>query len=169
MNEMTRMFRWLGTMSLALLSCAAVSGADGGYSGYARHRELLREATKYENRGKYVKAARLYRRSALYAGDTKTKATLLVRRGDCFVNADKPYDAFDSYRVLLETYPLYVPYDHVIGNLRDLAERFVRGDGTFLGLRDKDKAIETYELILQEVPAVEGSVQDSMRLAQLLL
>jgi tetratricopeptide (TPR) repeat protein len=170
MNVTTRSpGKWMATVACVMLAGAVTVGAEAGYKGYARHRDLLREATKFENEGKYVKAARTYRKSALYANDIKTKATLLVRQGDCFANADKPYDAFDSYRTLLETYPLFVPYDHVVAKLRELAERFVRGDGTFLGFKDKTKAIEVYELIQQEVPAGRSAVEDSMRLAQLLV
>ncbi|MBQ2336368.1 MAG: hypothetical protein II381_08645, partial [Victivallales bacterium] len=59
-------------------------------------------------------------------------------------------------------------YEHVVEQLRQLAEWFIVGDGTFLGIKDKDTGIQIYELIIREAPAVQVTLKDRLRLAELL-
>lgn len=96
------------------------------------------------------------------------KASWLLKAADAYLDADKPNTALELYKDLLANYPLYVPYDHVVVQLRLLAENEVAGKGTFLGLSDVPVAIKVYELIIRETPAVHLSKQDRFRLAELL-
>lgn len=154
---------------LAFALAAQRGAASGGYAGYSRQRELAREAEQLESQGKYRSAVKYYRRSSLHAVDSRTRAALLLRQAECQVQGGRPYDAFDSYRKLLQTYPLFVPYDQVIPRLRQLAAQFERGQGAFLRISNRGKAADVYELILQETPVGSGLMQDSLSLGGLLV
>jgi tetratricopeptide (TPR) repeat protein len=159
------------TLSAALLALAgavACMAAEEGYGKYSRQRELARQGEQLENRGKYKAAAKAYGKSRLYAVDNRTRAGLLLREAECHVQRADPYDAFDAYTSLLESFPLHTPYDRVIPRLRQLAGDFERGRGSWLGIRNRSKAIEVYELVLQETPVGSGIIQDSLTLGGLL-
>ena len=116
----------------------------------------------------YVEAAKIYRRMARYEKNRARSAAYLLRGADCLMQAKKGHRALEEYTNLLENYPLYVPYEHVVEQLRQLAEWFIVGDGTFLGIKDKDTGIQIYELIIREAPAVQVTLKDRLRLAELL-
>ena len=152
------------TLSVAAV---AVAGSDG-YSKFSRQKELARDGEKAEGRGDFAAAARAYRKSSLYAVDNRTRAALLLRQAECYLRASDPHDAFTAYQALLQSYPLHVPYERVLPRLRQLAGDFEHGVGNWFGFRDRTKAIEVYELILQETPVGAGAIQDSLNLGSLL-
>ena len=161
--------KMLRTAVLAL--CVGVAGrsADQTYTKFSQQRDLARAGEQAESQGHYKAAAKAYRRSALYAVDNRTRANLLLREAECFAQGRKPQDAFEAYERLLASYPLHVPYDRVLPRLRELAADFERGV-RWLGvrIRNRTKAIEVYELILQETPVGSGAMQDSVNLGALL-
>lgn len=152
------------TLSVAAV---AVAGSDG-YSKFSRQKELARDGEKAEGRGDFAAAARAYRKSSLYAVDNRTRAALLLRQAECYLRASDPHDAFTAYQALLQSYPLHVPYERVLPRLRQLAGDFEHGVGNWFGFRDRTKATEVYELILQETPVGAGAIQDSLNLGSLL-
>jgi len=160
--------RTLRTAVLTLSLAATAMAAGDGYSKFSRQKELARQGEQAENRGDYTAAAKAYRKSSLYALDNRTRAGLLLRQAECYVQAADPYEAFTAYKTLLESYPLHVPYDRVLPRLRQLAGDFERGAGSWFGFSNRTKAIEVYELILQETPVGSGAIQDSLNLGALL-
>jgi tetratricopeptide (TPR) repeat protein len=156
------------TAVLTLAVAATCMAAEQGYSKYSRQRELAREGEQAENVGLYGDAAKAYRKSRLYAVDNRTRAQLLLREAECRVQQGAPYKAFEAYKTLLESYPLHIPYDRVMPRLRQLAADFEQGAGSWFGFRNRNQAIEVYQLILQEAPVGSGVIQDSLNLGGLL-
>lgn len=142
--------------------------AEDGYGRYSRQRELARLGEQAEASGSYRAAAKAYKKSRLYAVENRARANLLLREAECYLQDGDPYDAFEAYRTLVESFPLHTPYDRVIPRLRQLAGDFEQGKGSWFGVRNRTKAIEVYELILEEVPVGSGLVQDSLNLGGLL-
>lgn len=99
----------------------------------------------------------------------KLKASWLMKAADYYLDAHEGYDAMTTYKKLLETYPLLVPYDHVVVRLRKLAEEFAAGDCTFWSMKDETRAIRVYEMLIRESPSNQVTVQDRFRLAELLI
>jgi len=158
----------LFTALLALAAAVACMAAEEGYGKYSRQRELARQGEQLENRGRYKAAAKAYARSRLYAVDNRTRAGLLLREAECHLQRENPYAALETYTTLLDSFPLHTPYDRVIPRLRQLAGDFEQGKGSWFGIRNRTKAIEVYELVLQETPVGSGVIQDSLTLGGLL-
>ena len=117
--------------------------------------------------GSLKKAARCYHKVAIREKDPRRKAEWYQREAECWFAAKKTEKAYRAYRQLLKNYPLYVSYELAVPHLREIAERYVDGNGTFWGLRDKSVAVEVYELLLREVPSIRESMQDRLRLVAL--
>ena len=152
-------------------SVFAEGGEEDELSGFAlfeKLRAMKLEAQAAMVKEDYVEAAKIYRRMARYEKNRARSAAYLLRGADCLMQAKKGHRALEEYTNLLENYPLYVPYEHVVEQLRQLAEWFIVGDGTFLGIKDKDTGIQIYELIIREAPAVQVTLKDRLRLAELL-
>lgn len=161
MNKLSRLFSSL----FLLFTVAALAQSD--FSQFVANRTIQVEAEQLEIDGKYIKAAKRYMKLSRQTKDQKTQAGWMLRAADCLYTANKSHRALEIYKKLLATVPFFVPYEHVVGKLRDIAERFIDGHGTFLGLRDPQTAIGIYELIIREVPSIHVSLQDRMRLAEL--
>lgn len=153
------------------VTAMATYGADkdAALDEFVANQQLLQDATESEKEGAYKRAAKLFRKLGDKTQSPQLKAAYQLRQADCFFAARKIRKALNLYKDLIERYPLYIPYEHVVAQLRSLAESFVDGDGTFLGLRDKTTAIETYELIIQGAPSIHVSLADRERLAELLV
>ena len=168
---------WMIVLLFAALAMAwsglvwAEGGEEDELSGFAlfeKLRAMKLEAQSAMVKEDYVEAAKIYRRMARYEKNRARSAAYLLRGADCLMQAKKGHRALEEYTNLLENYPLYVPYEHVVEQLRQLAEWFIVGDGTFLGIKDKDTGIQIYELIIREAPAVQVTLKDRLRLAELL-
>ncbi len=159
---------WLLIGVALALAWAGVARAESDFSQFVANRTLQEEAQQLEINGKYAKAAKRYLKLAKRTSDQKNQAGWTLRAADCYFTANKSHKALEIYKLLLANSPFFVPYEHVVGKLRIIAERFVDGNGTFLGLRDKETAIAIYELIIQETPSIHVSLQDRLRLAELL-
>ena len=168
---------WMIVLLIAALATAmpwnvfAAGGEEDELSGFAlfeKLRAMKLEAQAAMVKEDYVEAAKIYRRMARYEKNRARSAAYLLRGADCLMQAKKGHRALEEYTNLLENYPLYVPYEHVVEQLRQLAEWFIVGDGTFLGIKDKDTVIQIYELIIREAPAVQVTLKDRLRLAELL-
>ena len=168
---------WMIVLLFAALATAwpglvwAEGGEEDELSGFAlfeKLRAMKLEAQSAMVKEDYVEAAKIYRRMARYEKNRARSAAYLLRGADCLMQAKKGHRALEEYTNLLENYPLYVPYEHVVEQLRQLAEWFIVGDGTFLGIKDKDTGIQIYELIIREAPAVQVTLKDRLRLAELL-
>ncbi len=154
---------WMIVLLIAALATAmpwnvfAAGGEEDELSGFAlfeKLRAMKLEAQAAMVKEDYVEAAKIYRRMARYEKNRARSAAYLLRGADCLMQAKKGHRALEEYTNLLENYPLYVPYEHVVEQLRQLAEWFIVGDGTFLGIKDKDTGIQIYELIIRVYQAI---------------
>ena len=131
-------------------------------------RQLEQEANDYLAESKFKKAAKTFLKAFEMENHRDRQAQFILKAADAFYKAEKGNLALEYYKKLLEDYSLYVPYEHVVDQLRGLAEHFVKGEMTFLGLKDVGAAIKIYELIVREAPATHISRKDRFRLAELL-
>ena len=152
-----------------LLSLTMAEELESNFQRFQKLTRLQTEAQQAETAQKFKKAAKVYKKLSKLTETPSEKANYQVKAGDCFLEANKTQAASLLYREVMQNYPLYTPYEHVIEQLRKIAERYVAGEGTFLGLPDKTTAISIYFLIIQESPAIHVSQNDRARLAELLI
>ncbi len=166
---------FLLTAAIVVSMCGMVWAEDGeeeeltGFALFEKLRGMRLEAQSAMAKEDYVEAAKIFRRMARYEKNRARSAAYLLRGADCLMQAKKSHRALEEYTNLMENYPLYVPYEHVVEQLRQLAEWFIVGDGTFLGIRDKDAGIKIYEMIIREAPSMHVTLNDRLRLAELLI
>lgn len=166
----TTRYIFLFTCIIAL-ACRVVAEEEelSNFEKFQQLRAMEQEAQNYIIEKEYKAAAKLFIKIAEAETQRPKQAAYRLKAADAYFNAKKGRDALHQYKILLENYPLYVPYDHVVDKLRQLAEQFVTGEATFLSLSDEKGAIQIYELIIREAPAVHMSSKDRFRLAELLL
>ena len=157
--------------AIAFLSgmAEAINDEDIGATIFDSRRSALIEAQQAEVEGKYKAAAKMYHKLAGKLAERDLQAALYMREAFCWERAGKAHNAFECYRNTLQQFPLYISYDEVVPRLRQLAQNFLDGNGTFLGIRDRESAIAIYKLIILETPANSESPQDRTKLAKLLV
>lgn len=147
-----------------LLNCTAIPESAAWASTPAA---VLEKAELLERVGKFEAAAKKFGALAADADDRVEAARLKFRQAECFFHGGKLHDAYAVYEDLLDNYPLYMPLDETLKRLRDLAERFARGEAVFLGVRNRALAADIYEAILGRAPTGPQAAGDTLRLAQL--
>jgi outer membrane protein assembly factor BamD (BamD/ComL family) len=135
----------------------------------AEIREMHATAENLEAAGRYKQAAKAYGRLARMYTEKANIALLLSKQARCQLLAGKIHVSKENYEKLLVQYPLYVSYEQIVDQLRQLADCFENGKGTFLGLCDDHTAAAIYELIVREAPSIHVSLKDRIKLAELLL
>lgn len=130
---------------------------------------LLADAILEEVEEDYKAAAKDYLKLYDKLKKVPDRASCKQKEAECWFLAGKTNRASEAYQELVRNYALYVPFSEVVPKIRILAERYVNGEGTFLGLSDVVKAISLYNLILLEAPAIHASRADRERLAELYM
>ncbi len=152
---------------LAVLPLFAVEEPEG-FEAYSEIQMLKIKAQEKWAKEDYMGAAKLYKKAARKLDKPVYKADMLLKEAECYFEANKTHRATEAFRALMKDYALYIPYDLVVDRLRILAERYVDGNGTFWGIRDRQTAIDVYFLILTDAPSIHVSLADRLRLAELL-
>ena len=153
------------------LAVPVMMWADEELSAFDRFRmvrQLELDANESMVDGDYKDAASTFLKAAKMETHRDRQAQFILKAADAYYKAEKGNRALEQYKKLLEDYSLHVPYEHVVEQLRGLAEHFVKGEMTFLWLKDVGGAIKIYELIIREAPATHISRNDRFRLAELL-
>ena len=153
-------------LSMAVLA-EKIKSEDIGKVIFDSRRTELIQAQQAEGEKKYKSAAKKYRKLAEKVDARDIQASLFLQEALCWKRAGKVHDAYECYKNTIQQYPLYISYDEVVPQLRELAQAFVDGNGTFLGLRDKETAIAIYKLIILETPANNDSPKDRTNMAKL--
>ena len=164
---MKRLF--YSTVCVVLAFACVQMSAFGEDVDIEKIQKLQEKAADKESNGKHAAAAKLYHKLGKRQTDHKLKAQAYLKEADCLFEAGKTHRAAVAYKDLMKEFALYVPFERVVGNLRKLAEDFAEGNGTLFGVRDRAEAIETYFFILTEAPSITVSLEDRLRLAQLLV
>ena len=139
------------------------------YESVDEIQQMHSSAEAAEAAGQYRQAAKIYGKLAGLYTEKANIALLLSKQARCQLLAGKIHVARESYEALLTGYPLYISYEKTVEHLRQLADCFELGKGTFLGIRDEHAAASIYELIVRETPAIHVSLKDRLKLAELLL
>jgi len=159
---------------LILLTALALRGPTPAAAAAARstlapakERALVQEAETARAGRHFKRAARRYNRLAAAALAPDLRAEYATESADCLFLAGKLYQAYSGYKDVITDLTLHAAYEHVLERLRTLAERFNRGEGTFMGIRNRALAIEIYDLIMKKAPAGQRAPADAYRLAQI--
>ncbi len=75
----------------------------------------------------------------------------------------------EVYALLLDKYIFHIPLDTVIEQLRELANDYDNGRGTFLGISDEEMSIRIYRVIVKYQPTISKSLNDRLVLAKKLV
>ncbi len=168
MNKLLHLFAMaMGCLLILFNSCTFMF--EQPYESADEIREMHVSAEAAEAAGRYKQAAKAYGRLAKMYTEKANIALLLSKQARCQLLAGKIHVAKERYEALLKGYPLYISYEQTVDQLRQLADCFENGKGTFLGIRDEHTAAAIYELIVRETPAIHVSLKDRMKLAELLL
>lgn len=153
--------------ALSPISLCAASAAKPleEYANYEETRGELRKAEEYLSKEKPAKAAKCYRKAAKLQDAPARKAEFLYREAQCLLKARKIHDARKAYLALLKDHLYYIPLDDVLAQLRELADDFENGRGSFLGISDPQAAIDLYELLIRHEPGLQQSLPDRLALA----
>lgn len=127
----------------------------------------LEKAAFLERIGKLKSAAKKFAALAAATDDRAESARLKFRQAECLFKDGEFHDSYEVYEDLLENYPMHAPFGEILERLRDLAERFARGEGVFLGVKNRTLAADIYEAILGRAPTGPQAAGDTLRLAQL--
>ncbi|MBT3376793.1 MAG: tetratricopeptide repeat protein [Lentisphaerae bacterium] len=127
----------------------------------------LERAESLERLGRFKAAAKRFGVLASEVESRGDAAQFTFRQAECLFRAGELHDAYEVYEELLEKHPLHAPFADILQRLRDLAERFARGEGTFLAVRNRALAADIYEGILERAPTGQRAAGDTLRLAEL--
>jgi tetratricopeptide (TPR) repeat protein len=156
---------------IALCGCIFLTGCITSTREYtpAELQSWQKEAESQELSGEHAAAAKTYRRLGGASKDQTQKIQCLYKEAENLLLAGKIHKSHAAFTRLLRNYTLFVPYNNIVESLRQLADCFEHGKGTFLGISDEYTASKIYDLIVTETPAVHVSLHDRLKLAELLL
>lgn len=135
------------------------------FDQFVAQRRNIKKAEKHVAEGDFQEAAKSFHKAAKEQVTPAKSAEYYLREAESFLMAKKSSKAKEAYTNLLEKHLFYIPLDRVLEQLRELADDFENGRGTFLGLDDPAAAIQIYEMIIKYQPSVEESIEDRMVLA----
>jgi outer membrane protein assembly factor BamD (BamD/ComL family) len=127
------------------------------------------EANIYTEQRAYKKAAKIYHGLAKRTNAYTKKARLMQSEADCLFEIEKYGDADDIYQDLLKNYGSFIDYHHVVGRLRDLAQKYKNGKVSWLGISKIHKTIEIYKLITELAPAEDLVAVDNLNLINIYM
>jgi tetratricopeptide (TPR) repeat protein len=135
------------------------------FDQFVAQRRNIKQAEKHVSEGEYKKAAKSFRKAAKEQVTPEKTAEYYLREAESFLMAKKCSKAKEAYTALLEKHLFHIPLDRVLEQMRELADHFENGRGTFLGIDDPGAAIQIYETIIKYQPSVEESIEDRLVLA----
>ncbi len=149
----------------ALLIAGSAINPLEDFEAFSETRAYTRVAEECLAEEDYKGAAKQYRKAAKIQTNEAKRAEYLYLEAQNLLHAKKAHDALTAYRNLLEEHLYNIPLEHVLEQLRELAGNFERGEGTFLGIKDKGMGIDIYKLIIKYEPAIQQSLDDRLTLA----
>lgn len=136
----------------------------------ANSSDQLSYAKKLQNTGKTKAAARQYRRLVNYWPDSPEAPSAQYEYARILDDRGKIFDAFDAYKVLLQEYPNYMPYDKILDRMFTLAlEVMNHRKGRFLffpGFKAPSRAVPLFEGIVELGPEWERSPEAQFLVGQ---
>lgn len=135
------------------------------FDQFVSQRRNIKKAEKQVAEGNFKEAAKSFKKAAVEQVTPEKTAEYYLREAESYLMAKKSSKAKEAYTNLLEKHLFYIPLDRVLEQMRELADDFENGRGTFLGFDDPGAAIQIYEMIIKYQPSVEESIEDRMVLA----
>ena len=129
--------------------------------------DLTPVAEAFEKSGEFVDAAEVYGTMARLASKDANRGYAKLRQADCLFAAGKYRKAHEAYDEVRKSYVTYVPFEHLTGMLRKLAEAYASGQAVRFGGHDYETARAIYGTILEISPTGPEAPADTIRLAQL--
>ncbi len=119
--------------------------------------DLMNKARSAEEAGQEKKALGLYANVTKKYPNSVFSAEALFRTGMIREKRQELYKAFDSFQILVSRYPNSEKFNQVIGEQYRIASMLFAGKrnhfwGFFPGFRNREKALEYYETIVNTAP-----------------
>jgi outer membrane protein assembly factor BamD (BamD/ComL family) len=131
--------------------------------------KLIKKAEKAEAKGNYKKALGQYRKIEKESVNVKNKAKALVKQGDCLREMKEPWKAFGKYRVAVDEYRSYIPFNDVLLAEYEISGHFGEGGKKdsvlWLKFSTDEKAVEVLDHIVEVGPYSEIAPKAMYRVA----
>ena len=119
--------------------------------------DLMNRARAAEEARKPREALKLYTSAYKKYPNSVFAAEALYRAGTIYQKRDQFYKAFDTYQQMLARYPSSEKFTQVVGEQYRIASQLFEGKrsrilGFFPGFRNREKALEYFEIIVQTAP-----------------
>ena len=119
--------------------------------------DLMNRARAAEEAGKDRKARKLYTSAYKKYPNSVFAAEALYRTGALYQKRGQYFKAFDTYQQMLARYPSSEKFTQVVGEQYRIASQLFEGKrnriwGIFPGFRNREKALEYFETIVQTAP-----------------
>lgn len=131
-------------------------------------RAALRRAEQMLDEHAYSEAAEIFGDLADTRRSPARTTAFRHRQAQSLLLAKKAHKARKIYLDLVNRHLFYLPVSDIAEELRELANLFWRGEGTFLGLSDPEAAIDLCRLIIKIQPAINLSIDDRLLLTDWL-
>ncbi len=150
---------------LPVVSAESTTNPLEGFQRFSETRAWIREAEECLEREDYKGAAKIYGKAAKIQEEESKKAEFLFLQAQNLLRAKKPHAALEAYTNLLENHLYHIPLEIVMEQLRQLADDFQNGRGTFLGMDDPITSIQIYTMLIRYQADVTRSLDDRLVLA----
>lgn len=119
--------------------------------------DLMNKARAAEEAGSSRQALKLYTSVSKKYPNSVFAAEALYRTGAIYQKREQFYKAFETYQQMLGRYPSSEKFIQVVGEQYRIASQLFAGKrsriwGLFPGFRNREKAMEYFELIVQTAP-----------------
>ncbi|MGN0867540.1 MAG: hypothetical protein ACI4SG_07710 [Oligosphaeraceae bacterium] len=152
-------------LALPVVHADSTTNPLEGFQRFSETRAWVREAEECLEREDYKGAAKLYGKAAKIQEEEPKKAEFLFLQAQNLLRAKKPHAALEVYTNLLENHIYHIPLEIAMEQLRQLADDFQHGRGTFLGMDDPITSIHIYTMLIRYQADVTRSLDDRLVLA----
>ncbi len=119
--------------------------------------DLMNKARAAEEAGKFRAARKLYQNVMRRYPNSVFAPEAVYRTGVLYQKREQYYKAFDAYQAMLSRYPNSEKFIQVVGEQYRIASQLFAGKrsrifGIFPGFRNREKALEYFEVIVQTAP-----------------
>jgi len=156
-------------LAAGVFSCGFVLSA-----GDAESRVAFDQATAQEKAGNYKGAAEDYLAAEHWADDPVLKVNALQHAATAYKKANLLYKEFERLESLLNAFPSSIDFAGTVQREYEIATLFYQGRrdpalSWMPWIKDKDRALETFEAVLKHAPFAKFAPEMRLRLGKLYI
>lgn len=158
---------------IAIILFILVSGITAS-AGDAEARVCLDQAIAKDKAGDYKSAAEDYLAAEHYADDPVLKVNAIQKAAECYRKANLLYKEFECRESLLNAFPSSIDFAATVQREYEIATLFYQGKrdpalAWMPWIKDKDRALETYEAVIKHAPFAKFAPEMRLRLGKLYI